>query len=443
MVSGSIGLPDACELEFQERPANHHYCFGLIRLFVELVVQGGSSLGSASAALKLMQRFLPGVMSVPTDDCGQLWLLRIGLYEIQRPKEKTEDRVWIVDHTIQIGVMKCLLIVSCRLSWWQNELRPLEHSDLEFLALEPVEKSDGEAVQRQLEETAAKVGVPCAIISDHGTDLKRGIERFQEDHPETASVYDIAHKMAILVKQELEADDRWSEYLKQIGQTKQCLQQTTLAYLMPPTPKNKARYMNLESLVIWGAKTLTYLDNPQPVTDQPVDRAKLQEKLGWLRKYRNAVAEWDAVMRVVATTLQYIRHQGYHRRAAQQLKRKLRSQTRGHLSRRLVKKTLAFVKEQSAQAKKGQHLIGSSEVIESLIGRGKRMERNHSKSGFTRMVLAMAAAVVTPSKEFLAQALSTVKTLHVIQWCRDHLGPSVQSQRCQAFAVSTRGTKVR
>lgn len=435
-------MPTARELEFRERPANHHYSFGVIRLFIELVVLAATSLGSASATLKLMRRFLPGVGSAPTDDCGQLWLLRIGLYEIQRPKEKTDDRVWIVDHTIQIGVTKCLLIVACRLSWWQDELRPLRHSDLEFLALEPVEKSDGEAVQRQLEDTADRVGVPRAIVGDHGTDLKRGIEGFQEDHPETANVYDIAHKMAILVKQELAADDRWSTYLKQIGETKQRLQQTTLAYLTPPTPKSKARYMNLESLVKWGMKTLAYLDDPKPVDDQAVDKAKLKEKLAWLRKYRQALAEWGAVMRVVATTLQYIREQGYHRRATSQLKKKLKSETRGPLSRRLVEKTLAFVKEQAHQAKKGEHLIGSSEVLESVIGRGKRMERQQSKSGFTKMVLAMAAAVVNPTKEFLEQALATVKTHNVIQWRNDRLGTSVQSQRCRAFAASTSGTKL-
>lgn len=404
-------------------------------------MRGASSLGSASAVLGLMRQYLPGVLSVPTDDCGQMWLLRVGLYEIQRPKEKTDDRIWIVDHTVQIGVTKCLLIVSCRSSCWQEKLRPLEHRDLEVLALEPVEKSDGEVVHKQLEETAVTAGIPRAIVSDHGTDLKRGIEGFREHHPETASLYDIAHKLAILVKQELEADERWSAYLKQIGQTKQRLQQTRLAYLTPPTPKNKARYMNLESLVAWGTKTLAYLDDPHPVDDQPVDKKKLKEKLGWLRQHRKALAEWDAVMHVTSVTLHHLRHEGYHRRAAQELKKELKSKTLDPLSRRLADKILVFIKEQSAQAKKGEHLIGSSEVIESLIGRGKRMEGQQSKSGFTRMILGMAAAVVTPTKEFLEQALSTVKTQDMLQWCRDQLGVSVQAQRCRALATPKNGTK--
>lgn len=434
-------MPAERALEFRERPANHHYCFGLIRLFIELVVQGASSLGSASVSLNLMRMYLPDVLSVPTDDCGQMWLLRVGLYEIQRPKEKVDDRVWIVDHTVQIGVTKCLLIVSCRLSWWQEELRPLEHRDLEVLALEPVDKSDGEVVQKQLEETAIKAGVPRAIVSDHGSDLKRGIEAFRESHPETAGLYDVAHQLAILVKRELEADDRWSAYLQELGQTKQRLQQTGLAYLTPPTPKNKARYMNLDSLVAWGTKTLAYLDDPQPVDDQPLDKKMLREKLGWLRRYRKELVQWDAVMRVVSISLHYVRHEGYHRRAAQELRQQLKSKTPDPLSRRLAAKILAFIKEQSAQAKKGERLIGSSEVIESLIGRGKRMECQQSKSGFTRMILGMAAAVVTPTKEFLEKALATVKTRDMLQWCRDQLGISVQAQKRRAFATASSETK--
>jgi hypothetical protein len=408
---------------------------------VELVVQGAASLGSASAVLGLMRKYLPAVSRVPTDDCGQMWLLRIGLYELQRPKEQVEDRVWIVDHTVQIGTTKCLLIVSCRLSWWQQQRRPLQHQDLEVLALDPVDQSDGEVVRRQLEETAAQVGVPRAIVSDHGADLKRGIAGFQEQHPETASLYDIAHKLAILLKRELAADERWSAYLREMGQTKPRLQQTGLAYLNPPTLKNKARYMNLESVVAWGVKTLRYLDDPHPVDDQPMDKQKLEEKLGWLRQHRQALAEWDAMQQVISTTLHYVRHQGYHRQATEELQQQLKSQTSDSLSRRFADQVLAFIQEQSAAAKEGERLIGSSEVIESLIGRGKRMEAQQSKSGFTRMILGMAAAVVAPTQNYVAQALATVKTRDLLKWCREHLSVSVQAQRQRAYTIATDGTK--
>lgn len=310
-----------------------------------------------------------------------------------------------------------------------------------MLALEPVTKSDGAIVCKQLEATADKVGVPRAIVSDHGSDIKRGIETFQADHPDTVSLYDIAHKMAILIKRELAGDEHWSTYLQHIGQTKQCVQQTSLAYLTPPTPKNKARFMNLEPLVNWGTKALAYLDNPQPVDGQPVDKKRLKEKLGWLRQYRRHLKLWGTMMRIVATTLKYIRQEGYHRRATGQLRQPLKPIAKDQPSRRLMENTLAFVKEQSALAQKNEHLIGSSECIESLIGKGKRLEGQQSKSGFTRMVLGMAAAVVEPTKDYLEKALHQVKTRDVVQWCKEKLGASVQSQKQRALKQSMNGTK--
>ena len=411
----------------------------MIYLFLQLVLRAATSMSAASKVLKVLSPFLP-FDGMPTDDCGQLWILRIGLYEITRPKEYTTDRVWIVDHTVQIGTTKCLLIVSVRLSLWQKTGGPLAHQDLEVLALEPVEHSDGKRVCEQLEAKAAEVGEPRAILSDEGSDIKRGIEDFQKDRPETVGIYDIAHKVAILAKRELTADSAWGEYLQQIGQTKQRLQQTPLAFLIPPSPKNKARYMNLEPLVNWGTNTLSYLDNPRPVGGKPVDKRQLRNKLGWLLKHRSDLARWHTMTRVIAATLEYIRKEGYHQHATQELGGTLKPFRTDPQNSRLISGILIFVKEQSAVAREGEHLIGSSECIESLIGKGKRMEGQQSKSGFTRMVLAMASAVVDPTVDYLKDALENVKTSDVLQWCRDKLGVSVQSQRRRAFASPKCGT---
>lgn len=92
----------------------------MIRLLFQWVLHGAASFRSASACLKLLAEFLPGTDRTPTAWCGELWIWRIGLYEILRVKEPAEDRVWIVDHTVQIGTTKCLVIVRVRLSWWRG-----------------------------------------------------------------------------------------------------------------------------------------------------------------------------------------------------------------------------------------------------------------------------------------------------------------------------------
>ena len=92
------------------------------------------------------------------------------------------------------------------------------------------------------------------------------------------------------------------------------------------------------------------------------------------------------------------------------------------MSRRIAARLIHFVRQQSAAACQAEQLIGSSECIESLIGKGKRLEGQQSKSGFTKMVLAMAAAVAKPTKDYIPRALAAVTTADVLAWCRAPLG---------------------
>jgi hypothetical protein len=425
---------------FTERPRSLHFSFGVIGLFVDFVVHAAVSLRGASAVLALLQQRFPEVSDSPCANAGQFWLLRIGLYELTRPKEKAADWVWLVDHTIQIGTMKCLLIVGCRLEAWQAQQRPLTHQDLQMLALEPVQESTGRLVEQQLEAVVVQTGVPRQIVCDHGSDVKCGVTAFCQRHPETANIYDIKHKTALVVKHALEADMQWLDFVGEIGRVRLRLQQTPLAHLMPPTFKSKARYMNLEDMVAWGQRALAYLEAPRPVDDARVSRQELHKKLGWLQKYRGKLAAWAEAMAVVSETLTYVRRQGYHATAKEELAQKL-PPVQSPLGRRIADELLTFIADQSAQAKKGEALQGSSEVLESLIGKGKRLEGQQNKSGFTKMLLAIAAAVVQPSTDYLAAAFDKVKVRHVIDWCKEKLGPSVQAKRRRAFAACPAGTK--
>jgi hypothetical protein len=417
----------------------HTFATDAIRWFLRFTLDAACSLRGAGAVMGLLQGRLPELDRAPAEGTGQLWLLRLGLYELQRPKEVANDWVWIMDHTVQIGTTKCLVIVGVRLSAWRAEERPLELRDLSAFEVTVVEKSDGAAVQAQLEETSCRTGiVPRAIVSDEGTDLKGGIEAFCQKHPETLRVLDIAHQAAKLLKQELEADERWAEYYRQAGGAKQRLAQTPLAHLLPPTPRNKARYMNLGPLVKWGRRVLHYLENPAPVAGVAPDPAALEAKLGWVADYREALEEWLPALRVISIVKDYVGKHGYHRGARAALRKRLADGPSSPMSQRLADRLSAFVARQSAQAKRGERLVGSSECLESLIGKGKRLQGQQSKSGFTRIVLGMAAAVAKLTNENVTQALSHVRTRDVTAWCQHHLGVSVQSQRRLAFASGTK-----
>ena len=245
----------------QQVPRGQQYAVGVVLWFVSLVLHGGASLRCAAGVLGFIGKATDQDEIVPDRSTGRLWLLRLGLAALLRAKVISEDWIWMVDHSIQIGPCKCLVILGVRLCELP-EGRPLSHQDLEPIAVVPMTSATQQAVAACLEDAVARTGVPRAIVDDHGADLHGGVAIFRRAHPQTSELYDITHKAACLLKARLERDERWKSYTRQLGQTKFAVQQTELACLSPPSQRSKARFMNVAGLVAWGIKTLALVDDP-------------------------------------------------------------------------------------------------------------------------------------------------------------------------------------
>jgi hypothetical protein len=120
---------------------------------------------------------------------------------------------------------------------------------------------------------------------------------------------------------------------------------------------------------------------------------------------------------------------GYHRHAAKELKSRLRSLVRMPAGLRLQAGIVQFVKQQSRVVKKGQHLLGSSEVLESLLGRYKRIQETHNKGGMTGSLLNIGAVVLEKTSDTIHQALSAVPVAAVGMWIRENLGLTIPAQQ--------------
>lgn len=418
-------------------------------LVLRIILSCAVGFRAATAVLKVVAGLFPTDELPPSPNGGQMWLLRIGLYELSRPKEQADDWTWIIDHTIQTGAAKCLAVVGVRLAAWEtkradkDQSSALEHHDLSAWMLEPVENSDGPTVCRQLKELSKKTGVvPREILSDCGGDLQNGIARFCAEHPQTTGAKDAAHAAANAVKRELNHDPQWEAFLADASRAKAKMRQTKFAFLLPPELKAKARWMNLESLVAWSRKASAFLATPRPVPGAKWKAPELEQKMGWIRSYQEPLASWSQMLEVTATSLTYVRDHGYHQNAKQELEVKLANFTGGEETpaSRVAESLLTFVEQQSCGIPVGQRLLGSSEVLESLIGKAKQLEGQQSKSGFTKMILGMAASVYDITEQKIQEALAAVKVHHVTTWIKKHLGTSVQGQRQHAFTALP-GTK--
>jgi hypothetical protein len=381
---------------------------------------------------------------VPHFTTVRLWLLRLGHYHLHRAKEHGDDWVWIIDHSNQIGQEKCLLILGIRVSKLPppGEEFPLRLSQMEPIELEPVIVSDKEVVYRQLEANVAKTGVPRAIISDHGGDLAGGIELFRKEHPETLDIYDITHKAACLLKALLERDEQWKAFATQAGHTKCRIQQTEWAFLVPPALRSKARYMNLGEVIGWGIKTLAIVDNPGSDVLRHGTAVRLEEKLGWLKQFREALVRWSEMEQTIDVAVDFVRTQGLYEEAEKELRGRLQKLSVGSEAAQLGEDLARFVTEQARRLGPGERLPGSSEVIESCFGKFKTLEREQSKAGFTSLVLALVACVSERTQEVVHQALQTSKTRDVIAWIKAKLGDTLGSKRRLAYQAPKATTTI-
>ena len=401
-------------------------------MYIALVLSAAVSMRGASRAMEFFFKALHLPVTYPSWFTGRLWLLRLGYYKLMRPKIQAEDWVWIVDHTVQLGDDKCLVILGVRLSDLSPGNDCLNHEDVEPIELAPVKKSNGEVVYQQLEQAASKTGIPCAIISDHGTDLNAGVEKFCHQHPQTRAVYDIKHKTAAILKRELHQDADWNKFTQLAAQTKLRVQQTALAALAPPNQRTKARYMNFEILVNWGQKMLDFLEASQPLFDSEL----VEEKLGWVRDFRAQLKDWSELFEMMTTAESFIRHHGLYPGVHLTLeKRVLPLPAQTERTQRLRCELIAFVTEQEAQVRPGERLVGSSEIIESVFGKMKRLEQDQSKNGFTTLLLGLGALVSTTTSAMIQKALETVPTKQVELWRQQTLGQTLQSKRREAFAA--------
>jgi hypothetical protein len=423
---------------FRQRIPRHTYSVGHVMWFVWLVLQASSSLRGASQTMAMTLALFHLPYAVPHWSTGRLWLLRLGYYKLTRPKEHADDWAWIVDHTVQIGPEKCLVILGVRLHVLRTLKRSLHHEDVEPIALLPMSVSNAELLLQQFEVSATKTGIPRQIVADHGSDLKAGIEQFCQRHRETSFIYDIKHQTASVLKHELSGDETWQRFTRLAAQSKLKVQQSALACLAPPNQRSKARYMNIEVLVDWGDQLLQVLDHPKRLGDLHLDLDQVNAKLGWIREFRAPLKEWRELLKVIEVTETLVRTQGLYRGVHRELKTRLSGVTRHGRSRAVSAQLVAFLATESLKAKPNERLLGSSEVVESVLGKFKHVEGNQAKSGFTALVLSLAAMVSTTTMEVVHQALSTVPTQQVLTWCQQTLGQSVQGKRRQAFLATVK-----
>ena len=379
----------------------------------------------AAAGLALTMLRLGLDVATPSYGAVRSWLLRLGCHALSRPLPGGVW-VWLVDHTVQIGACKLLVIVGCLLADVPFAERPLRQTDLQLVGLALMEHSTQEAVAVELERAAVRTGAPRQIVSDQGTDLNGGVKQFQQQHPGTAHVHDLAHQAANVLKQRWQKDPRWGVFTQRLAQAGTKLRQTREAHLRPPALRPKARFMNVGPTLRFARRVLQFLDGAMP-------SARVEEQYGWLREYREALAGWTSEQAVAEAAVQHVRTHGVGRESVTALEAAWSAVASTPGARDVAARLRTAVRNEGAQTSPGESLVGSTEVLESTFGTLKRLEGSYAGDGFTGLALALGAIVGERTEEEVREALEAVPKKEAEGWVKRLLGATVQ--RCRRLFV--------
>lgn len=121
-----------------------------------MVMVGLSSLRGATRCFQLISEFFKG--GSPCHVVIQNWIMRLGFYKLLKPVEWREDWIYLLDHTIDFEVKKCLVVLGVTLEKFRQNQCKLRHQDMEILAISIHESATAASVEETLETVSATTG---------------------------------------------------------------------------------------------------------------------------------------------------------------------------------------------------------------------------------------------------------------------------------------------
>jgi hypothetical protein len=313
----------------------------------------------------------------------------------------------------------------------------IRHQDVRLLTVEPGVNWKREDMAIAYEQLAEKAGDPLAVLVDGAVELREGAEILQKRREGVLILRDFKHYAANVLKKIASGDEQFDKFTSQAGHTRSAIQQTELAHLTPPRLKPKARFMNLAATLKWAQMILWQLSHPYSQARSEITAARMNQKLGWLRKFRADIQRWSACQAVVSTSVTFINEQGLFRGAADRLADILEPVRECADSNAVADQLLQFVRQSEQQLAEGQRLPLSTEILESAFGLFKQLERQHSKGGFTSLLAAFGALLQPTTPESIRRDFGRVTVKQMRSWVSNNLKTTLASKRQTAYREFT------
>ena len=394
-------------------------------------------------ALTIVFDWLGIQTKVPSFDSIRVWSCRAGIAQLKLLERDEARWIWLVDHSNQIGREKVLQILGIRVKDLPPVGETLPRDKMTVLATAPGTSWTRDDVRREYQKLAERMGPPAYLVTDGAVELIESADALEIAGQTPIVLRDMKHYAANVFEQLIGKDERFQEYLSQLGRTRSTVQQTELSHFTPPPQKPKARFMNLGPTLRWGQMVSHHLSHRHSKSRQGITAARMNEKLGWVRGFRSELEVWNRCQEVMQASLGFINRHGIYHGAAAKLQLELDELRSTHppacqapdgdLSAMMSARLLAFVAESESKLPCGDRAWLSTENLESLFGQYKRLEGQHSKGGFTSLLAAMPMLLTHWTPANVRASLTAVPIKTMKQWLAENLATTLTAKRTTAY----------
>lgn len=400
---------------------------------------------SFRASSKVLRAFLLAGTSlvswVPHFTTSIDWALRLGLHCLQQAQRPLEEPwVCVADFTMQIGCKKALIVLRVPVSALRMG-RALTLQQVEVIGLSLGETWNGARVNTVFLALFKRCGWPSHVVSDCGSDIKKGIVETLLEAPNRASwISDVSHMVANALKRYYAKLSLFQQFQSLCTRMRHRLQQTRFAFLLPPKARTKGRFLSASRQAEWGLRTLAYLEAKEREASPEV--SALAQALRGLKSFKLFLMTFVRNTACVNQVMKIVKTQGLSAGSMHACQETLgdlpvRSPIRKEVSRYL-QRYLPVVESSNSP------LLGSSDVIESLIGKAKQRLEANGRSELNKSILLIPCLCGALTQDLVAEALTTVRAQDVTTWVAENVGETMQSKRRREFPRSqpqTSGTE--
>jgi len=370
---------------------------------------------------------------VPHFTTGIGWALRLGLHRLQQAQRHLDEPwVCIADFTIQIGCKKALIVLRVPVAA-VSQGSALTLKQVEVIGLSLGDTWNGARVNTVLLALFERCGWPAHVVSDCGSDIKKGIVETVREAPNRASwISDVSHCVANAVKHYYAKLSIFQQFQRLCTRMRQRLQQTRFAFLLPPKARTKGRFLSASRQAEWGLHTLAYLEAKQ--REASPEASALAEALRGLKSFKLFLMTFVRNTTCLNEVMKMGKTQGLSAASMQACQDRL-----GDLpARSPIRKEVSHYLQHYGPVVESSDspLLGSSDVIESLIGKAKQRLEANGRSELNKSILLIPCLCGELTPELVAEALTTVRVQDVTTWVSANVGETMQSKRRREFPRS-------